>query len=240
MNELLRLIGVTLDIDAAKWPPVIGKDTPLVIIANHPFGIGDGIAIMALAERLGRPFRIIVHSELLKVPELVPFALPIDFSETREAFRFNLRTRDAALDLVSNGGVIVVFPSGGVATASTPFGIAEELPWKPFVARLVQSARASVLPVYFHGQNSWRFHAASHVSETLRLSLLVSEFARFAGSTVRVRIGSVLPYKCFEAIPNRAVLTHVLYEQVRRLGSGEPLRDQVYEEDSSEISPSPV
>ena len=72
----------------------------------------------------------------------------------------------------------VVFPAGGVATAERPFGRAEELPWKAFTARLIQQAQASVLPVYFEGQNSPLFHLISRYSVMLRLSLLVSEFRR--------------------------------------------------------------
>src|SRR5262249_5966467 len=75
MNELLRMIGTSLDIngggpDARPWPVSVPSDTPLVMVANHPFGIGDGIAMLALAEQLGRPYRVLIHSEFMKVPEI--------------------------------------------------------------------------------------------------------------------------------------------------------------------------
>jgi putative hemolysin len=220
MTDLLHLTGTRLDIVSPAWPPRVDPSMPLVIMANHPYGIGDGIAILSLAEQLGRPFRILIHRELLKVPEIREFALPVDFSETREAFRFNRATRDHALRLIAEGTVIVIFPAGAVATADRPFGRARELPWKTFGARLVESSRASVLPVYFEGQNSWVFHAASRFSETLRLSLLVSEFRNFAGSTVRVRIGPILPYEALAGLRNRRALTEALYQSVHRLGVG--------------------
>jgi putative hemolysin len=67
MNELLGMIGTRLEINAgnpdpAPWPIAVPLEMPLVIVANHPFGIGDGIAILALAEQLGRPCRILAHS----------------------------------------------------------------------------------------------------------------------------------------------------------------------------------
>ncbi|MEK1928728.1 MAG: glycerol acyltransferase, partial [Pararhizobium sp.] len=56
-GEMLALINVRLRVQG-EWPPRHLPDTPVVIVANHPFGIGDGIAVLSLAEQLGRPFRV--------------------------------------------------------------------------------------------------------------------------------------------------------------------------------------
>src|SRR5215468_1534889 len=199
MSDLIDMIGTRLVINAGNshappWPVAVPPEMPLVIVANHPFGIGDGIAILALAEQLGRPYRILVHSAFLKVPEIRDLALPIDFSESREAIKTNLESRNAARRLLQDGVTIVVFPAGGVATAEHPAGKAEELPWKTFTARLIQLAQAAVLPVYFEGQNSPLFHFVSRYSLTFRLALMVSELRNFIGATVRVRVGAVVPF----------------------------------------------
>jgi putative hemolysin len=225
MNKLLDMIGTRLDInadhsDAAPWPVTLASGTPLVIVANHPFGIGDGIAILALAEELGRPCRILVHSAFLKVPEIRDLALPIDFSESREAIKTNLATRSAARRLLQDGVTIVVFPAGGVATAENPAGKAEELPWKTFAARLIQLARAAVLPVYFEGQNSWLFHFVSRFSVTVRLALMVSELRNFIGVTVPVHVGAVVPFEELAARADRQELTLELYARVHQLAPG--------------------
>lgn len=218
MRDALNLIDVDLKIHSkVDWPPAIPDGMPLVMIANHPFGIGDGVAALALAESLGRPYRVLINNDLLRVPEIRPYALPIDFNETREAVEMNLNSRAEARRLLKEGVTIVIFPAGGVATAANPFGKAEELPWKTFTARLVQLAEASVLPLFFEGQNSVLFHAVSRVSLTLRLSLLVSEFRYMPGSTLDVHVGEVTP---FDAIPNnsnRMELSRQLYLMVRRL-----------------------
>ncbi|MCE3590407.1 hypothetical protein LXJ59_27860, partial [Escherichia coli] len=70
---MMDLINIRLDV-ADQWPPQHLPDTPLVIVANHPFGIGDGIAALALAEQLGRPFRVLINNDLMKVPEIRPYA----------------------------------------------------------------------------------------------------------------------------------------------------------------------
>lgn len=154
MGVVLDMIGTKLMIEAPVWPISVASEAPLVMIANHPFGIGDGIALLSLAEALGRPYRILINADFMKLPEIRPYALPIDFAGTRQAIATNLASRSEARRLLKQGVTIVVFPAGGVATADEPFGRAEELPWKAFTARLIQQAQACVLPVYFEGQNS--------------------------------------------------------------------------------------
>jgi len=93
-SRMLELIDVSVR-TPDQWPPRDLPDRPLVILANHPFGIGDGIAILSLAEQLDRPFRVMLASDLLKVPEIEAYSLSVDFSETKEAVKNNLAMRNA-------------------------------------------------------------------------------------------------------------------------------------------------
>ena len=238
-TRLLELLGVGI-VHAESWPPAALPDTPLVIVANHPFGIGDGMALLSLAERLGRPFRVMIHSDLLKVPEIAPYALPVDFSETKEALKRNLAVRHEAVRLLKEGVTVVIFPAGGVATAPKVLGRAEDLPWKVFVARLVMDAKASVIPIHFCGQNGRLFHMVSqpmkladsevplarmigNLSLTLRLSLLVREFARLSGKSIEARVGSPLAWQELEAIRDRKLLLGRLQRAVLDLAPAIPL-----------------
>jgi putative hemolysin len=232
-GRLLELIDLSVR-SPDPWPPAIAPQTPLVIIANHPFGIGDGVAVLALAEQLGRPFRVMIHSDLLKIREMEPYALPVDFSETREAVKNNLAVRHQALNLLKQGVTIVIFPAGGVATAPKGFGSAQDLPRKVFVARLVQDAKATVIPLYFAGQNGRLFHLVSrpmHLAEsdkklahfvgrlslTLRTSLLIREFARLSGRAIDVRIGQALAWEELAPYRDRKALLQHLHGQVLSL-----------------------
>jgi putative hemolysin len=217
IRPMLGLIDVELEIVARQWPPQVQPDRAIVLVANHPFGILDGIAAMTMAEDLGRPFRVLINMELMKVPEVAPFSLPIDFRETRSAQATNLRTRNEAIRLLGEGTTIIVFPAGGVATAPTPFGRAVELPWKPFTARMVQAARASVLPVYFEGQCGPLFHLASHVSMSLRLSMFIREFRRSVGRRLVARVGDVVPFEALQHSKDRSALMAELHDLVHAL-----------------------
>ena len=211
-GDMLELINVRLRVQGS-WPPLDLPEGPVVIVANHPFGIGDGIAVLALAEQLGRPFKVMIHNDLLKVPEMQPYALPVSFEETKEALALNMKTRAEAVRLLKEGTTVIVFPAGGVATAKKVFGRAEDLPWKMFPAKLIQSAHASVIPVFFEGQNGRLFHLASKVSMTLRLSLLIREFQKLSGSTIAARIGRVIPWAELDSGDRKNIMAR-LYDAV--------------------------
>ena len=218
MGEMLDLIDVKIDINAnGRWPIQVPKDEPLVMIANHPYGIADGIAMMSIAERLERPYRILINKEILNVPEITPYSLPIDFAQTREAVAMNLKSRAQARDLLKEGVTIVVFPAGGVATAANPFGSAEELLWGTFTARIVQQARASVLPLYFEGQATPMFHAASRFSQSARLMMMVLQFRHFPGKTFKAHVGNVTPFASLPDSKDRQAITDEMYLLVHRL-----------------------
>lgn len=221
MGDLLKLIEVDMAIEAEHWPPVLPEGAPLVLVANHPFGIGDGLAALSIAEQLGRPFKVMLNRDLVKVPEIRPYSLSVDFEETREAMKHNISTKKEALELLQDGWTIVIFPAGGVATAHNPWGKAEELPWKMFTARMIMSSKASVLPVYFEGQNSWLFHLVSRFSVTLRVALLINEFRQFSRHTCKVRVGEVIPFDELEHRDDRKALVQELYERVHELGEVE-------------------
>lgn len=214
MGDMLDILGIRLTLKGAAWPPARLPDSPLVMIANHPFGIGDGVAILSLAERLGRPYRVIINNELLKIPEIRSVSLPISFEESKEALRLNLETRKEAVRLLHEGVTIVVFPAGGVATAPKGFGLAVDLPWKLFPAKLIQSANAAVIPVCFEGQCGRLFHIASRISMTARTSLLIREFRRLVGKEIVAHVGPVIESADLAAIRDRNELTRHLHHAV--------------------------
>ena len=107
---------------------------------------------------------------------------------------------------------MVIFPAGGVSTAPDRLGRrpAIDAPWQPFAAQLIQRAKAVVIPIWFGGQNSRLFQIASHVSQTLRLSLLFHEVRRHMGATLTVGIGAPIAFEELAAIRDRQALADAL------------------------------
>jgi putative hemolysin len=202
----LRELEITANYDSvqlAKAPP----QGPLVLIANHPYGVLDGLIICHLAAQMRADFKILIHSALCVEPRVERYLLPIDFNETDEAVQTNIETKQRALETLRAGNAIVIFPAGGIATTvNGPFGRAVDLEWKLFVTKLIQMTKATVVPIYFHGQNSRVFQMASHLSETLRLALIIHEVIRKRGATIQVNIGDPMPYAALMGIRKRKEL----------------------------------
>jgi putative hemolysin len=217
LTRLMERLNVGLQVISGRLDPAAAVGQPLVIVSNHPFGILDGVATLAISERLGRPGKVLINNDLLKVPEAQYYSLPIDFAPTRAAQQNNIRTKREALRLLKAGTSVIVFPGGGIATTPTLFGVAAELPWKTFVARMIQEARASVLPLFFEGQCRPRFHLASRYGPTLRLSMIVGEFRRQLGTTLRVHVGAIVPFEQLAHPRDRIALTQELYDRVHQL-----------------------
>lgn len=202
----------------AEWP----AHGPAVVVANHPYGVLDGLVLGWLASRVRPDFRILTNAVLYRAPEARPWLLPIDFSGTPEALQTNLASRRAAHDHLARGGLILVFPAGGVSTSPDRLGrlSAEDARWQPFVAQMVQRHRAAVTPVYFHGQNSRLFQIASHLSLTLRLSLLFKEVRDRIDTAVHVSLGATIPYGRLEHVTDRVELAHILRRVTYALRDG--------------------
>lgn len=167
----------------------IPREGPLVVIANHPYGILDGLMLGHILSRVRGDFRILANTVFRKAEELNRIVLPVSFEETREAVQANLETRRLALDYLRRGGAMGVFPGGTVSTAARPFGEPMDPGWRTFTAKMISKSGAAVVPVYFEGHNSRLFQLASHLHQTLRLALLIKEFRSRVDEPVRVVIG---------------------------------------------------
>jgi putative hemolysin len=214
-------LDVRYDPDALACVPRTG---PVVFVANHPFGVLDGIVISWLVEKVRSDFVVLTNAVLMRAPEVRDFILPIDFSETEEARRTNLASRAAARARLDKGGAVVVFPAGGVSTAPDRLGLkpAVDARWQPFVSQLIQRSKATVVPIWFGGQNSRLFQIASHVSQTLRLSLIFHEVKTRIGASVPVVIGAPIGFERVAAIKDRQALADNLNAQVCALAAIAP------------------
>ncbi|MCA8900764.1 MAG: lysophospholipid acyltransferase family protein [Hyphomonas sp.] len=217
----IRLLDLDVQFSASRLSD-IPKEGPLVVVANHPFGVLDGLVICWLIGLRRMDFRVLTNSALDGVPEARPFLLPVDFSGTRAAVAANVSMRKAALDHVKSGGCVIVFPSGGVATTPRPFDrTAVDDEWKPFTAKLITQGQASVTPIFFNGQNSRLFQLASHVSLELRLALVFREVRRRMGKSLRVEIGETLSPDDLSAAGKRRGLMEFLRERTYELAGPE-------------------
>lgn len=189
-GKALELMDIGISINGIQIED-LPKEGPLIFIANHPFGVVDGLIMGKIAAETREQFSILANAVLGgQDPRIEHNLLPVDFAETKEASMVNIATRRTAIEKLANGEAVVVFPGGGIATAPKMFGKAEELEWKNFTAQMIQRSKATVVPIFFHGQNSPLFHLASKMGPTFRLGLALREVKRTIGKTVHLTIGA--------------------------------------------------
>ncbi len=218
----MRLMRLSVEYDPKKLD-ALPRTGPLVIVANHPFGLIDGLLIGHLANRVRRDFKVLTNSRLYPPDaEIRNYILPIDFDLTPTAQDTNLKSRAVARAHIKGGGCLIVFPAGGVATTPSFFAKkAVDFEWKHFTARLVHDAKASVAPIFFPGQNSRMFQIASHLGMTARAAYLLHEVANKIGGSFSAVIGDVLPYETMQEMRDPRVLCRYLRDKTEAL-SGVP------------------
>jgi len=185
---MVERYGLTLDVVGGSLSN-IPKDGPLILIANHPYGILDGLMMGHILSQTRGDFRILANRVFRKAEDLNRIILPISFEETKEAMKLNLETRKTALNYLGEGGAMGVFPGGTVSTAVKPFSQPMDPGWRGFTARMVAKSDAAVVPVFFDGHTSRLFQIASHLHNTLRMGLLIKEFKKRVDTPVKVVIG---------------------------------------------------
>lgn len=225
----LRLLDVRLQIEGEAHLQRLPASGGLLMVANHPFGILDGLSIGQLGMRLRGNAQILTNSQLCQVPEIAPHLLPVDFSGTAEARRLTSATRRRAAELLAAGKVVAIFPAGGVATANKPVkGRAVDAEWHPFVGRLATLPGVTTLPVHFTGQNSRLFQIASHLSYPLRVALIFHETRRRMGGPLCLTVGAPIAASDLEHMARDKVANHLRRQTMALAGAHAPDLDEVF------------
>ena len=175
----------------------IPKKGKLIVIANHAFGVADGVSICSVISKVRQDYKMITHKVLRQADAVKDKILPIDFNETKEAMLTNINTRKEAERVLQNDGVIILFPSGRIATKKNlkKYTKADDGEWKQWVSKLILKTKSPVLPIYFDGQNSQWYHIANILGLTFRYSLCMYELKRKIGDNIYMYFGSLISYE---------------------------------------------
>ncbi|MEQ1515468.1 MAG: lysophospholipid acyltransferase family protein [Usitatibacteraceae bacterium] len=166
--------------------PVEGR---VVIVANHPLGILDGLALIKLVSEVRRDVRIVANDVLLQVKPLQSLLLPV-VNLGRGSNRANIDAINAAL---ANEEAVIVFPGGDVSRVG-PTGIKDGL-WHGGFLRFAERAEAPVLPVHLDGKNSALFYTLSTIFKPLSTLMLVREMYEQKAMTMPIRVGELIPWQ---------------------------------------------
>jgi putative hemolysin len=206
LENLLAEMRVRLRVNAADTAriPLSG---PVVVVANHPFGMLDGAALTVLLTRVRPDVKVMSNYLLHDVPELARhciFADPFQTHRAADTHRIDVNRRAVreALGWLQEGGMLVIFPAGEVSHWQFPQAEIADPAWNDTAARLIRRTGAAALPVYFCGRNSVSFHLFGMIHPRLRTAFLLQEFLHQAGRTVEVRVGTEIPGDSIADIAN--------------------------------------
>jgi putative hemolysin len=196
----MRQMGIRIDTpetEVARIP----REGPLVVVANHPHGVTDGMVMADLVNRVRSDFKILTRSLLTGIPEVAQFMLPVPFPHEPNARELGLKMREETMAQLKSGGVIILFPAGKVASSESWFGPAVEAEWNVFTHKIIHKSGAQVLPIRFAGQNTRAYQIANHLSATLRQGLLLYEIKKTLNRPQRPFIGAPLPASVLKDFP---------------------------------------
>jgi len=170
----------------------IPESGPLVVVANHPFGLIEGFVLDAMLLSRRPDIAVMAVYLLAAIPELQNRWIFVDPLSNRGKRDFNVRAWRNSFQLLDRGGALAVFPSGRVARFHWRRLSIADPPWSPHIAALARRTDAPVLPVYIHGRNSWKFQLAGMLCPPLRYPSVIREFNNKRGCTLRATIGRLI------------------------------------------------
>nr|WP_163847279.1 lysophospholipid acyltransferase family protein [Pseudooceanicola aestuarii] len=154
----------------------IPTDGPVVVVANHPHGMVDGMILADLIGRVRSDYKILTRALLTGIDEIASsYMIPVPFPHDADAQRKSVEMRAKAMAHLKEGGLVALFPSGVVAASETMFGPVIEADWNVFTAQMIRRSGARVVPVFFPGNNSRWYQIANQLSPILRQGLLLHE-----------------------------------------------------------------
>ncbi len=170
----------------------IPKEGPFIIVSNHPFGGWDGVILYDTIARIRPDLKIITNFILSMIPNLKDAFLDVNPFSGNKNLRSSLGGIKAAKEHLEQGGCLAIFPSGEVSTYYDGLPYTADKSWAQGIMKLVYNAGVPVIPVYFDGENSRKFHRLGKIHPILRTVNLPNELLKRQGHTVSMRIGKAL------------------------------------------------
>ncbi len=209
LEALLAVMDIDLDFQAADLAR-IPQTGPLVVVANHPFGVLDGIALSVLLSRVRPDVRVLTNFLLEGIPELYEHCIFVNPFPAPASKEKNIKGLKHAMEWLRQGGVLAVFPAGEVSQWNLRQGQITDPAWNHVAVRLVGKTGANVLPVYFCGHNSVGFQLLGLIHPRFRTVLLLQEFLQQCGRTVKVRVGTPIAADLLANLQNDEAATEYL------------------------------
>lgn len=236
--RILKTMNVEWKINAPAQSPIPEKG-PVVLVANHPFGGIEGVMLLALLDKFRKDSKVMANYILSVIPELRESIFFVDPFGGEKAHRANLRSMKSCIKWLEEGHVLGVFPAGEVSSIDIKTGKVRDPAWSPTIAKMVRRTNATVVPVFFGGNNGALFNMAGLVHPRLRTLLLPKQLVNKTNRSVTIEIGQPISPKEMEDYPDDEKLTGFLRLRTYILGERASAKNPQPEEQRRECEAAP-
>jgi putative hemolysin len=182
VDASLEFVRLRYEVEEAQLASIPARGR-LLVVANHPSGALDALALLHAIGRVRRDVRIVANEVLALLAPLGPLMLPVRvFGGNAQAG--SVRAIEHAL---RQEQCVIVFPAGEVSRLG-PQGVRDGQ-WKRGFAGLARRTGAPVLPVRIRARNSALFYGASALYKPAATALLAREMFARRERPLRLHIG---------------------------------------------------
>ena len=166
---------------------------PFITVSNHPYGALDGMALIDIVGHHRSDFKVMVNMILNHIGALRPNFIAVDALASDDPAKRAVSVKGItdAMRHVKQGHPLGFFPAGAVSKLTWGLRI-EDREWQPSVIRIIQKLKVPVIPIYFHGHNSWVFTMLGMIDWRLRTLRLPTEVFNKTNREFRVSVGNVI------------------------------------------------
>lgn len=202
----------------------IPSEGKVIIVANHPIGSLDGLALLKLVRSVRPDVKIVANDLLAKITPLKEVFLSVDNMNSRAAYKGQFK---AMLQALQNEEAVIIFPAGEVSRIR-PNGIRDGK-WKTGFLKLAEKSKAPVLPIFVDARNSTLFYSLSTLYKPLGTLMLVQEMFNKQAQKIEFHIGKPMAYEAIATWPKQGkALANQFRKHLYRLGKPKKLKKKPF------------
>ena len=236
LQYTLDALGVSIALNNEQHLEQIPREGPLLIVANHPLGGLEGIALARILLRVRPDLQVLTNELLRRIPELAPIFIGVDVLSA-EAAGGNVKGVKQVHKHLRGGGAVLIFPAGMVSAIELRERRIQDRKWNRLAGQLLKRYECACVPVHVTGRNSAYFYLAGLVHPRLRTMLLPRQLANKKGFTLELTLGKPVFAQELRLLKKPKAVTEYLRVSTEALtGRSEPLPVK-FEQGVQDISP---
>ena len=186
LDNYFKKYNISLNIKGVENIPPSGR---FILIANHPYGFLDGLALLKMIIPIYPKVKITANFLLRNIPIFKPYTIAVNpFSEDKK-----MGGKEKVMSCLSRNEPIIIFPAGEISTRHDGLHKpSRDKEWGKAIKKLLMSIEAPVIPIYFEGENSFFFHFMGKIKARIRTFLIPIEFLKIKNKRIKMHVGQHL------------------------------------------------